>query len=96
MKKLLLISALLLSGCMSYRLPEVQGDQVVYRRTDPLGGTTIDAKGVRVTKTFIKADHVSWTVTYPQWSVHLAVDGYKQRRDKPDTKVSVDEEKETP
>lgn len=83
----------LTSGCRTFTLPEVQGESLVYHSSNPLGGTSIEATGVRVTKTFIKAESASWTTTYPQWTVHLAVKGYKQRRDKPDNKVSEEEEK---
>jgi hypothetical protein len=96
MKKLLLVPLFFLAGCMTnYRLPEVQGERIVYHRTDPLGGTTIEATGVKVTKTFVTADHASWNTVYPQWSIQLSVDNFKQRRDPADKKVSVDEEEAT-
>lgn len=90
MKKLIILVPLLICGCSSYNLPQVQGQNVVYHRTDPFGGTTIEAKGVNVTETYVSAEHASWNTTYPTWSVQLSVDGFKQKRDKPDAKIPQD------
>lgn len=77
-------AALLVSGCSiaPTKLPEVSGELVEYRRTDPLGGTTITAKGVDVTEHEVRADEVTWDTRYPTWNVYLSVKGYKRQRSK--------------
>ena len=76
---------LALTGCASsYKLPNVSGDSVVYSRTDPLGGTQIEATNVVVTPTEVRADTASWNTTYPSFSVKLTVKGYKRERTKED------------
>ena len=80
---LLLIAALSLTGCASkYTLPNIQGESVTYSRTDPLGGTQIEATNVKVTDTEVTADTASWNTTYPSFSVKLTVKGYKRERSK--------------
>lgn len=76
---LLLLTALVLSGC-SYTLPAVSGDSITYVRRDPLGGTDIKATGVKVTDTHITAQSATWTTTYPQFSISLTVENYRQKR----------------
>lgn len=83
MKKFLIaLTALLLAGCASkFDLPPVEGARFTYVRSDPLGGTTIEATGVKITETDISAEHASWSTKYPQFSVQLSVDGYHQVRE---------------
>lgn len=79
---LLLIAAVGLTGCAnSYKLPEVSGKLVDYKRTDPFGGTAIIAKGVEVTPDVVRAEEATWTTTYPQFSVSLRVVGYERKRE---------------
>lgn len=80
MKKLILLVPLLLCGCASYNLPAIQADSFIYHRTDPAGGTTIEAKGVKVTATEVIAERASWTTTYPAWSVQVVTEGYRRAR----------------
>lgn len=87
---LLAITAFCLSGCSTFKLPEVQGQQVTYRRTDPIGGVTIEAKNVKVTEKYVTAEHASWSVTYPQFTMQLTVDGYKRKRDVTESTVPDD------
>lgn len=76
------VACLLLTGCTSsFKLPEVSGKVVDYKRTDPFGGTTVVAKGVQVTEDKVKADEVTWTTIYPQVSITLRVEGYERKRD---------------
>lgn len=76
---ILFVICLLLTGC-SYTLPAVSGDSVTYVRTDPLGGTKVEATGVKVTPEAVTAETASWTTTYPSFSVSLTVKGYKRDR----------------
>lgn len=85
----LLFVALFAQGCGSranYSLPNVSGESVVYSRTDPLGGTQIEATNVVVTDSEVRADTASWNTIYPSFSVKLAVKGYKRERTKEDKK----------
>lgn len=77
---LLAIAALALSGCASYKLPDVAGRSVEYRRFDPFGGTVITAKGVEVTETEVRAEEAVWDTKYPTWGVYLKVEGYRRAR----------------
>lgn len=80
---ILLIAALALSGCASrYTLPNVSGDAVTYSRTDPLGGTQIEATNVKVTNEAVTADTASFNTTYPAFTVKLTVKGYRRERTK--------------
>lgn len=77
----LLCIAALLTGCASnFRLPPVAGKVLHYERKDSFGGTVIDAKGIAVTAEKVTADEVTWTTTYPQFSVSLHVVGYERQR----------------
>ncbi len=89
---ILLACALLFAGCMgrTYALPLVQGESVTYSRTDPLGGTQIEATGVKVTKEEVTADTASWNTTYPTFTVKLTVKGYKRARTAADPKPAED------
>lgn len=72
------------SGCMStlMKLPPISGDSIEYDRTDGLGGTHISAKGVRARPDgTLDAEEATWTTTYPQFSIHVKVVGYKQGPD---------------
>lgn len=83
----IIAAALALTGCASnYRLPNIQGESVTYQRTDPLGGTKIDATNVRVTDTEVQADTASFNTTYPSFSVSLTVKGYRRERTAEDKK----------
>lgn len=85
MKTVILLTAVLaLTGCSSsrYVLPNVSGESITYSRTDPLGGTQIEATGVKVTDEAVTADTASWNTTYPSFSVKLTVKGYKRERSK--------------
>lgn len=85
---LLALLALCLTGCVSqkYTLPNVSGEAVTYSRTDPLGGTQIEATNVVVTDTEVRADTASWNTTYPSFTVKLTVKGYKRVRSLEDKK----------
>ncbi|MBS0328209.1 MAG: hypothetical protein JSR30_00020 [Proteobacteria bacterium] len=85
MKKLALfvvaVAGLSTAGCLSsIRLPAIEGQQVTYHRTDPIGGTTIEARNVRVTDQEVTAEHLSWSTTYPQFTFQITVDGYRRAR----------------
>jgi len=81
------IVALALTGCASnFRLPNVEGESVSYTRTDPFGGTHIDATGVKVTDKEVTAETANFAVTYPSFNVKLTVKGYKRQRAKEDDK----------
>lgn len=81
------IAAFCLTGCASsFKLPEVAGKSVTYRRTDPFGGTTVSATNVVVTAEEIRAGSVTWTTGYPQFSISLTVEEYVQKREKEETK----------
>lgn len=71
-----------LSGCVNNKfiLPAVQGEAITYKRTDPLGGTTIEATNVRVTERAVTADTASWNTVYPSFTFQLTVKGYKRER----------------
>lgn len=82
---IILAAALLaLSGCMSaskdFTLPQVSADSLTYSRTDPLGGTQIEATGVKVTEDAVTADTASWNTTYPSFTVKLNAKGYRRER----------------
>ncbi len=82
MKNLLIIlAALALSGCASYRLPAVTAESIDYHRTDPIGGTKITAKGVKVTDGKVKAEEATWVTQYPQFSVTVTIKGYERKID---------------
>ena len=55
-------------------------------RTDPFGGTHIDATGVKVTDKEVTAETANFAVTYPSFNVKLTVKGYKRQRAKEDDK----------
>lgn len=78
---LLALVALAMTGCATrFELPNVSGDSVTYHRTDPLGGTKIEATGVEVTDTEVRAETASWTTSYPQFSVTLTVKNYRREK----------------
>ncbi len=69
------------SGCMStlMKLPPISGDVIQYDRTDSFGGTHITAKGVKARPDgTLDAEEAEWTTTYPQFTFHVKVVGYKQ------------------
>lgn len=72
------LGSLLLSGCASYRVPPITAAEVIYNRKDPAGGTVIEAKNVRVEDDKVKADEVTWTTTYPAFSIHVSAKGYER------------------
>ena len=74
-------AAICLSGCATtLKLPEVSGSLVEYRRTDPCGGTHVVARDVQVTDDAVKAASVTWSTTYPQFSITLNVENYERKR----------------
>lgn len=79
-KIILFLAALLLSGCASYRLPDVTAQEVNYRRTDPFGGTQITAKNVRSGANSITADEAMWVTTYPSFSISVTLRGYERKK----------------
>lgn len=78
MKSALVFAAMLLAGCASYKLPAVNAGQISYRRTDPLGGTQVEATNVRVEDGKVKAETASWVTTYPSFSVSVQVRDYER------------------
>lgn len=84
----LALAMLALSGCATnFRLPNVEGESVSYTRTDPLGGTHIEATNVKVTDTEVTAETANFAVTYPSFNVKLTVKGYKRQRTASDKAV---------
>jgi hypothetical protein len=82
---LLFLAIMAGSGCVSrYRLPAIASDELFYRRTDPLGGTTVTAQGVQVTEFEVTAESVEWVTAYPSFNVSLTVKGYRRERTKKD------------
>lgn len=79
-----LLITVLLTGCATMqKLPPIDADAITYERHDPIGGTVIQAKNVRVNdaaKGSLTADEVEWTTTYPQFGVHIKVLGYRQNQ----------------
>lgn len=85
--KLILIVAacLALTGCSTpgkktFKLPNISGESVTYSRTDPFGGTQIEATNVKVTDETVTAETASWNTTYPAFTVKLTVKGYRRER----------------
>jgi hypothetical protein len=84
-RTVLALAILALSGCATgYKLPLVEGESMTYSRTDPLGGTQIEATEVKVTEKEVTAETASWNTTYPAFTVKLTVKGYKRQRDAED------------
>lgn len=82
MKILAALCLLSLTGCVSkdFRLPNIEGESVTYTRTDPLGGTHIEATSVRVTDEYVTAETANFTVAYPSFNAKLTVKGYRRKR----------------
>jgi hypothetical protein len=79
MKTLLAILVLGASGCASYTLPPITAQKIVYDRKDPIGGTHIEAVGVRVDAGMVRADRATWVTTYPAWSISVTVEDYSRK-----------------
>jgi len=76
-----LLSALSLQGCTNFTLPEVSAERAEYHRTDPFGGTSITATGVKVDRAAgtIKTESATWTTTYPSFSIRATINGYERK-----------------
>lgn len=74
---LLLLCVVALSGCATYqKLPEITAESFDYRRTDPFGGTQIHADKVQNLPDKVIAENVTWSTTYPQFTVAISVKNY--------------------
>lgn len=68
-----------LTGCASFKLPAITAEELSYHRTDPIGGTQITAKKVKVTEGKVKAEEATWTTQYPSWTISVQVKGYERK-----------------
>lgn len=78
---LIVLLALASAGCSTLqKLPPITASEIDYKRTDPLGGTTVHAEEVvtdPATNT-VRAKSITWEIIYPQWTVHLSAKDYVQ------------------
>lgn len=85
MKKLLLLLPVcaLLAGC-STRLPNLKASEIHQTTSFPGFTSTVDATGISITDTTIKAADVSWRASAFGVAVITTAKDYQQKREKED------------
>jgi hypothetical protein len=78
---LLIVCALTLSGC-AHRLPNIKAEAIQQTLSVPGFVSTIDASGISITDTTIRAAEVQWRVSVLGWSSVTYAKGYQQKREK--------------
>ena len=78
---ILLLLLLLCSGC-SHRLPPIKAEVIQQSISFPGFTSTVDAAGISVTETTIRAAEATWRLNVLGFSAVTATKGYQQKRDK--------------
>lgn len=74
------------SGCSSINridLPDISADSITYKRTDPVGGSVVEAKNLVDHGTHVTADRVKVTTIYPTVTLTIDVENYKRVKPAP-------------
>lgn len=84
MKTLLIFLVVLLvaPGCVSHRLPNIKAESIQQTISAPGITSTVDASGISITDTTIRAAEVQWRLTVLGYTTITAAKGYQQKREK--------------
>lgn len=69
----------LLTGCN--RVPEINAKRVFYDSSYPIGGSTIEIKGVEVTETEVKAESYHRKSKWWGFTQDVVIEGYSRKRE---------------
>lgn len=71
------------SGVNQIDLPDISATALTYKRTDPAGGTVIEASNLVDHGTHLTADRLKVTTIYPTITLTLDVENYKRVKPAP-------------
>ena len=78
---ILAVALLALTGC-AHRLPNIKAEAIQQTISVPGFVSTVDASGISITDTTIRAAEVQWRVSVLGWSSVTYAKGYQQKREK--------------